>query len=131
MSNNPAGVKSNASGGFVILLSPGFRCWQCERLLPSYPSAVLLESNFAGKVRDHIFVACSEYCAAKVREELAQAGKNPRKIDISKASVLIRGAQTKLVAVIESWRCDCHYGAMVYRGVPALERVSAFFAVRN
>jgi hypothetical protein len=126
----PTGAK-NGTNGYVILLSPGRRCWKCERLVPSDPSAVLLESNFEGELRQHLFVTCSEDCAARVRKELSQAGRNPEKIDISKASFLLHLAQTQLVAVIESWRCDYHYGAMVYRGVPALERMTAFFAVLN
>jgi hypothetical protein len=121
----------NGAKGYVILLSPGRRCWKCERLVPSHPSAVLLESSFAGELRKHLFVTCGEDCATRVCKEVARAGGNPQKIDGSKACFLLRRAQTQLVAVIESWLCDDHFRAMVYRGVPALERMAAFFAVLN
>lgn len=124
------GVKNGLSG-FVILLSPGLRCWKCERLLPGYPSAVSLESNFEGEPRNHLFVVCSEYCGAKVRSDLARTGLNPQKISVSTACRLLRQAQNQLVAVIESWLCDDRHRAMVYRGVPAVERLTEFFAELN
>jgi len=130
MPKAPTGAKSRANG-FVVLLSPGRRCWHCERVLSPYPSAVVLERAFSGEVCKHLFLTCSQYCASRLDKELGDSGVKSYRASFSKVASLLSRVQSNLVAVIESWRCDYHYGAMVYRGVPAQERIATFFAERN
>lgn len=48
-------------------ISPGGCCWICERPLPKYPQAALVERfDF-----DCFFLVCSEACGAVVAAELA------------------------------------------------------------
>ena len=80
---NPTRKDGGRAGGraAIAMMSPGGRCWICERLLPNFPEAAMVE----GPGVDLFYLVCSNACGGAVVRELAALGVTVKLLDATTA----------------------------------------------
>ena len=90
----------------LIFLSPGRCCWNCERLLPVTPRAVLVTAAATPDAWMLTFVCDRPDCAREVVSEIRGIGLGARVVAHDAALALIHGVDE--LEITEGWESALH-----------------------